>query len=84
MAKDKNRHQVIVRISIDENGLPRIRPLTAKEQEQFLKTHPGLKLPTYSPQEIIKGLELALLPPSPFVENPPTDPSTVSVVPSAR
>ena len=79
MAKDKSRHQVMVGISI-VNGLPRIRPLTAKEQKRFLKTHPNVRLPTFSPEEVIKGLELAMLPPSPFAENQLTDPSTISIV----
>jgi hypothetical protein len=83
MAKDKSRHQVMVGISI-VNGLPRIRPLTAREQEQFLMAHPNVQLPTFSPQEVIKGLELAMLPPSPFAENQLTDPSMLSIVPSAR
>ena len=85
MARDKSRHQVMVGISI-VNGLPRIRPLTAKEQKRFLKTHPNVQLPTFSPQEVIKGLELAMLPPSPFAANQLTDPSTMSLVndPSAR
>ena len=85
MAKDKSRHQVMVGISI-VNGVPRIRPLSSKEQKRFLKTHPNVQLPTFSPQEVIKGLELAMLPPSPFAENQLTDPSTLSIVndPSAR
>jgi hypothetical protein len=83
MAKDKSRHQVIVGISI-VNGLPRIRPFTAKEQKRFLKTYPNVQLPTFSPQEVIRGLELAMLPPSPSAENRIIDPSTVSIVPSAR
>jgi hypothetical protein len=66
------------------NGLPGIRPLTAREQEQFLKAHPNVQLPTFSPEEVIKGLELAMLPPSPFAVNQLTDPSTLSIVPSAR
>jgi len=80
----KSRKKMIVRISIDENGLPQIRPFTAEEQAQFLKTHPKVQLPTFSPQEVIRGLELAMLPPSPFAENQLTHPSTASVVPSDR
>jgi hypothetical protein len=64
--------QIIVRISIDENGVPRVYPLTAKDQKQFLKTHPKLKLPTFTVEEINR---IAL-----------TDPTTISLVndPSAR
>jgi hypothetical protein len=77
MAKDKSRHLVMVGISI-VNGVPRIRPLSSKEQKRFLKTHPNVQLPTFSPQEVIKGLELAMLPPSPFAENQLTGPRTTS------
>src|SRR5262249_54382093 len=71
MAKHKTRDQIIVRISL-ENGVPREQPLTAKEQRQFTKTHPNLKLPTFTLEEINR---IAM-----------SDPSTISVVdePSAR
>ena len=70
MAKDKKRHQVMVGISI-ENGVPRIRPLSAKEQKRFLKTHPNVRLPTFSLDEIKRGLEELVLthPTSPSLEN---------------
>lgn len=48
MAKNKTRNQIIVGISM----VPRVRMLTAKEQEQFIKTHPTLKLPTFSLEEV--------------------------------
>ena len=69
MAKEETRDQIIVRISV-ENGVPRVRPLTVKEQEQFIKTHPTLKLPTFSLEEM----------------NQIVDPRTISVVtdPSAK
>ena len=84
MAKDKNRHQVMVGISI-ENGVPRIRPLSAKEQRRFLKTHPNVRLPTFSLDEIKRGLEELVLThaTSPSPENQLTDPSMTSD-PSAR
>ena len=84
MAKDKSRHQVMVGISI-VNGLPRIRPLTAKEQKRFLKTHPNVRLPTFSLEEIKRGLEELILThaTSPFAENRVIDSRTTSD-PSAR
>jgi hypothetical protein len=84
MSKDKNRHQIIVRISI-ENSVPRVRPLTAREQEQFLKTHPNVQLPTFSPEEVMRGLEELVLThaTSPSLENRLIDPSMTSD-PSAR
>jgi hypothetical protein len=69
--------KVICGISI-ENGVPRIRLFTPEEQRQFTKTHPNLQLPTFTSQEVIKGLELALLPQSP---SPGTDPTNL---PSAK
>ena len=76
MAKEETRDQIMVRISI-ENGVPRVTPLTAEEQRQFIKTHPKLKLPTFSVQEIVDGLQEL---------NRMIDPSMISVVndPSAR
>ena len=76
MAKEEDRDQIMVRISI-ENGVPQVRPLTAEEQKQFLKTHPKSKLPTFSLQEIVDGLQEL---------NRMIDPSTISVVndPSVR
>lgn len=85
MAKDKARDQIIVRISM-ENGVPRIRPLTAKEQKQFLKTHPNLKLPTFSLAEMQEGLkelekQLGMThPKSSSFQNRMTDPRTISVM----
>jgi len=79
MAKKKNRDQIIVRISM-ENGVPRVRPLTAKEQKQFIKTHPKSKLPTFSLSDVNQGMtnleQMAQI----------MDPRTISVVndPSAR
>jgi hypothetical protein len=92
MARDKNRHQVMVGISIDENGVPRIRPLSAKEQRRFHKTHPNVILPTFSAAEIQRGLEAleeqlgTTHPKSPSLQSRMVDPSTISVVndPSAR
>jgi hypothetical protein len=43
-----------------------------------------VRLPTFSPEEVMRGLELAMLPPSPFAENQLTDPSTVNIGPSAK
>jgi hypothetical protein len=40
-----------MRIDI-ENGVPRVRQCTAEEQEEFLRTHPNVKLPTYSLEEV--------------------------------
>ena len=57
--------QIIMRIDV-ENGVPRVRPLTAEEQKQFTKTHPGLKLPTFTVDEINR---IAM-----------SDPKTISVV----
>ena len=84
MAKDKNRHQVMVGISI-ENGVPRIRPLSAKEQRRFLKTHPNVRLPTFSLDEVRRGLEELVLThaTSPSPEGRVIDPTTISD-PSAR
>ena len=76
MAKEETRDQIIVGISI-ENGVPRVRPLTAEEQKQFLRTHPKSKLPTFTLQEIVDGLQQI---------NRMIDPSMISVVndPSVR
>lgn len=91
MPKKKANNKIIVRISM-ENGVPEVRPLTAKEQRQFMKTHPNLKLPTFSPNDIKRGLEelekeFATTHPiwqSP--ENHITDPRSINLVnvPSAR
>ena len=35
-----------------ENGVARVRPCTAQEQEEFLRTHPHVQLPTYSLEEV--------------------------------
>ena len=91
MAKKKAKNQIIVRISM-ENGVPRVKPLTAEEQKQFVKTHPNLKLPTFRMAEIQRGLEelekqLGMThPKSPSLQSRMVDPSTISVVnaPSAR
>jgi hypothetical protein len=85
MARKKNRDQVILRISM-ENGIPRVRPLTAREQRQFFKTHPKARLPTFSLEEIERGLEeiekeVGTTPPrSQSPENLITDPRTISIV----
>jgi len=47
MAQKKNNDQILVRIDM-ENGIPRVRQVTGEELKQFLKTHPKLKLPTFS------------------------------------
>jgi hypothetical protein len=52
MAKKKKWHQnqdgqIMVRIDI-ENGVPRVRMLTAQEEREFYRTHPNVSLPTYS------------------------------------
>jgi hypothetical protein len=85
MAREKNRGQVILRISM-ENGVPRVRPLTAREQEQFTKAHPKAKLPTFSPEEIRRGpeeIEKELGTTHPRSQSPAnliTHPMTISVV----
>lgn len=88
MAKD---NQIIVRISM-ENGVPQVTPLTAQEQRQFIKTHPNLKLPTFSPEDIERGLEeleKQFATTHPKLQSPEshiTDPRSISLVnaPSAR
>ena len=84
MAKDKNKNQVMVGIRI-ENGVPRIRPLSAKEQKRFLKSHPNVRLPTFSLDEVRLGLEELILThaTSPSPGNSVIDPSMTSD-PSAR
>jgi hypothetical protein len=72
MAKRQNRDQVIVHISM-ENGVPRVRPLTAKEQKQFFKTHPKSQLPILSGEEINRRTDAVEI-------NQIADPSTLSVV----
>lgn len=79
MAQKMNKDRVLVRIDV-ENGIPRVRQVTGKELKQFLKTHPKLKLPTFSLADInravttMEGMSQAV------------DPSTISVMnnPSAR
>jgi hypothetical protein len=91
MAKKKAKDQIIVRISM-ENGVPQVRPLTADEQRQFIKTHPNLKLPTFSPEDIERGLEelekqfATTHPKSQLLENHITDPRSINLVtnPSAK
>jgi hypothetical protein len=51
MAKGNARDQIIVRISM-VNGVPSVRPLTEKEQRQFIKTHPKSKLPVISLEKL--------------------------------
>ena len=85
MARKKSKNQVVVGISM-ENGIPRVRRLTAEEEKVFYKKHPNAKLPTYSLAEIRRGLaeiekEVGTIrpqPPSP--ENLIPDPSTISLV----
>ena len=81
------RGRTLMRIDI-ENGVPRVRACTVQEQEEFLRTHPNVKLPTYSVEEVnrlaLRGLaELE----KQFGKTPPTsqspgnqmaDPSTTS------
>jgi len=45
------RNKTLMRLDI-ENGVARVRECTAQEQEGFLRTHPNVSLPTYSPEEI--------------------------------
>lgn len=68
MANKMNKNQVIARISM-VNGVPQVRPLTAEEQRQFIKTHPNLQLPTFSLTDVNQGLTMleAMLP---RTENP--------------
>jgi hypothetical protein len=44
-----------------ENGVPRVRQCTAEEEEEFLRTHPNVILPTFSVEEVnrlaLRGLE---------------------------
>ena len=47
MARKKSKNQVVVGISM-ENGIPRVRRLTAEEEKVFHKKHPNAKLPTFS------------------------------------
>jgi hypothetical protein len=63
MAQKMNKNQIIARISM-VNGVPRVRLLTAKEQRQFIKTHPNLQLPTFSLEDVNQGLTMleAMLP----------------------
>jgi hypothetical protein len=79
MAKGNARDRIIVRISM-VNGVPRVRPLTEKEQRQFIKTHPKSKLPVVSREELSR-LADSLNDMTRIV-----DPSTISVAnaPSAR
>jgi hypothetical protein len=51
MSQEKNKDQIIARISM-ENGIPKVMPLSAEEQRQFIKTHPNLQLPTFSLADI--------------------------------
>ena len=86
------RNKTLMRIDI-ENGVPRVRQCTAQEQEEFLRTHPNVILPTYSVEEInrlaLRGLEelekqFGKTPPtSPSLENRVIDPS-MTRDPSAR
>jgi hypothetical protein len=85
MEKDDNRDHVIVRISIDENGVPRVKPLSAKEQKRFTKSHPNLQLPTLSLSEVQRGLEeLERELTHPTSPSPANQPSAVNIVPSDR
>jgi hypothetical protein len=45
------RNKTLMRLDI-ENGVARVRECTAQEQEEFLRTHPNVSLPTYSSAEI--------------------------------
>jgi hypothetical protein len=91
MARKKNKNQVMVRISM-ENGTPRVRQLTAKEEKEFYKAHPNVRVPTYSLGDIQRGLEQIenelgrMRPKSKSQETPIPDPSTISILgdPSAR
>lgn len=65
--------QIIVGFSM-ENGVPRVRTLTTKEQRRFFKTHPKLKLATVTLEEIKRAVE------SLEKITGMTDPSTISVV----
>jgi hypothetical protein len=79
-----------------ENGVPRVRQCTAEEEEEFLRTHPNVILPTFSVEEVnrlaLRGLEELEKqfgkkhPKSPSPGDQITDPSAVSIVndPSAR
>jgi hypothetical protein len=79
-----------------ENGVPRVRQCTGEEEEEFLRTHPNVILPTFSVEEVnrlaLRGLEeLEKLfgtthPKSQSLENRITDPRTTSPLggPSAR
>jgi hypothetical protein len=79
-----------------ENGVPRVRQCTAVEEEEFLRTHPNVILPTFSVEEVnrlaLRGLEEIekqfgkTHPKSPSLENQLTDPTTISLVngPSAK
>jgi hypothetical protein len=71
-----------------ENGVPRVRQCTAEEEENFLRTHPDVKLLTFSVEEInrlaLRGLEElekqfgTTHPRSPSLENRVIDPTTIS------
>jgi hypothetical protein len=84
-----------MRLDID-NGVPRVRQCTAAEEEEFLRTHPNVKLPTFTVEEInrlaLRGLEElekqvgTTQPKSPSPGGQMTDPRTTSPLggPSAR
>lgn len=63
MAQNMNKDQVLVRISM-VNGVPKVTPLSAEEEEQFFKTHPNANVPTFSPADVNQGLTMleAMLP----------------------
>lgn len=54
------RDKTLMRLDI-ENGVPRVRQCTAEEEEEFLRTHPNVILPTFSVEEVnrlaLRGLE---------------------------
>ena len=85
MAWKKNKNQVIVRISV-ENGIPRVRQLTGEEEREFYKKHPNASLPTFSPEDIERGLEAigqqfgTTHPKSQSPESLIPDPSTISIL----
>src|SRR5208282_4820649 len=45
------RNKTLMRLDI-ENGVARVRECIAQEQEEFLRTHPNVSLPTYSQEEV--------------------------------
>ena len=89
------RDKTLMRLGI-ENGVPRVRQCTAEEEEEFLRTHPNVILPTFSVEEVnrlaLRGLEELekqfgkTHPKSLSLGSQMTDPSTISLVsdPSAR